>query len=309
MALGLLFQAVGVTGLAFSQQWWATLPMIIFGLSLAAFIPAQQSYISDRVAYEKRGRTLAAVEFAWAMAGIVSLPLIGLMIDRFGWRTPFFLLALFSLISAIMIWLQLPSVEQRSHTGLNPGMILILARRSNILASVGISILLFIGVNNFITIWGIWLSADFGLAATALGLVATAVGLAELGGSGLSSLFIDRVGKRRGSLIGLLLTATAFLIMPLTQFSLWVAVLGLVLLGVLLEFSVVSLIPLYSEQAPEARATTFSMTALGASIGSAVGSPLTAILWEQSGLWAVSLVSTFCLIVAAILLFSFLKEH
>jgi len=106
MALGLLFQAVGVTGLAFSQQWWATLPMIIFGLSLTAFIPAQQSYISDRVAYEKRGRALAAIEFAWAVAGIVSLPVIGWMIDQFGWRAPFFLLALFSLASAIMTWFQ-----------------------------------------------------------------------------------------------------------------------------------------------------------------------------------------------------------
>lgn len=309
MAVGLLFQAVGVTGLVFSQQWWATLPMIIFGLSLAAFIPAQQSYISDQVAYEKRGRALAAIEFAWAVAGIVSLPLIGWMIDRFGWRSPFLLLALFSLASAIMTWIQLPSVEQRSHITLTPGMILALARRPNILASVVISILLFISVGNFITIWGIWLSADFDLAATALGLVATAVGLAELGGSGLSSLFIDRIGKRRGSLISLGLTATAFLILPLTQFNLWIAILGLVLLGVLIEFSVVSLIPLYSEQAPEARATTFSMTALGAAVGGAVGSPLTAILWERSGLWAVSLVSTFCLIIAAMLLFRFLKEH
>jgi predicted MFS family arabinose efflux permease len=278
-------------------------------LSLASFIPAQQSYISDRVAYEKRGRALAAIEFGWAMAGIVSLPLIGWMIDQFGWRAPFFLLALFSLAGAIMTWTQLPSVEQRSHAALTPGMILALARRPSVLASVAISTLLFIGVGNFITIWGIWLSADFGLAATALGLVATAVGLAELGGSGLSSLFIDRIGKRCGSLIGLLLSTAAFLTLPLTQFNLWIAVLGLVLLGILLEFSIVSLIPLYSEQVPEARATIFSMAALGAAVGAAVGSPLTAALWERSGLWAVSLVSAFCLIVAAALLFNFLKEH
>jgi predicted MFS family arabinose efflux permease len=308
MASGLLLQAVGVTGLAFSQQWWATGPMIIFGFSLAAFIPAGQSYVSDRAAYEKRGRALATIEFAWATAGIVSLPLIGWMIDYFGWRAPFFILALFSLIGAIMIWLQLPAVEQRSQTGLSLPAILALIRRPVVLASVAVSTLLFVGVGNFITVWSIWLSADFGMAATALGLVGTGIGIAELGGSGISSLFIDRLGKRRGSLVGLLLTAIIFLLVPLTQANLFIAISGLILIGLVLEFTIVSFIPLYAEQAPEARATIFSLAALGAALGSAIGSPMTASLWEQSGLWTVCLVTAICLFAAAGVAARFLRE-
>jgi MFS family permease len=89
MALGLFCEAIGVAGIALSSGWWAVFPMMLCGLSLAAFLSPQQAYISDQVSYEKRGRALAAVEFSWAIAGILSLPLVGWMIDRLGWPSPF----------------------------------------------------------------------------------------------------------------------------------------------------------------------------------------------------------------------------
>lgn len=306
MTIGLICQAAGVAGLALSSGWWTLLPIILFGLSLAAFLPAEQAYVSDRVAYEKRGRALAAIEFSWAMAGIVSLPVIGWLIDAFNWRTPFFLLALLSLAGAILVWRWLPAVDHRSRLGLDWAGVWAVCRRPNILAAIGVGLLLFVAVSSFITLWSIWLSADFGLAATALGLVATGIGVAELGGSVLSSLFIDRLGKRRGSQLGLGLMAFAFLLLPLTQTSLSVAVAGLIVLGIINEFTIVSLLPLYSEQAPEARATVFSLVAAGISIGAAAGSPITAILWAEVGLWAVCLVAALCLFTALGLIKRFL---
>jgi predicted MFS family arabinose efflux permease len=309
MALGLLCQAVGVLGLALTRYWWAALPMILFGLSLAAFIPAQQAYISDQVAYQKRGRALAAIEFAWALAGIISLPIIGWLIDIFGWQAPFLILALVSLCSATVCWLRLPAADHHSHISLTLAQVWEVSRQPNIIAGISVELLLFVAVSNFITVWSIWLSADFGLGATALGLVATGIGLAELAGSGSSSLFIDRIGKRRGSQIGLFITAIAFLLLPFTQFSLFAAISGLTLFGILIEFTVVSLIPLYAEQVPQARATVFSLVAFGASIGIAIGSPLTASLWDRSGLWAVCAVAAGCLLLALGLVTRFLRDE
>jgi predicted MFS family arabinose efflux permease len=308
MATGLMCQAIGATGLALVWQWWAILPAIFLGIAIPAFLPAQQAYISDKVAYHHRGRALGIIEFSWATAGIVSLPVIGWMIDSFGWRSPLLLLGLFSLAGALAIWFFLPAVEHRSQVNLNRAQFLALLARPNILASIGVALFLFVTVSIFITIWSIWLSADFGLSATALGWVGTGIGLAELSGSGMSSLFIDKLGKRRGSLLGLFLGAVFFLLLPLTQDSLFLAVPGLILLGLMIEFSIVSLLPLYSEQAPEARATIFSLVALGISIGSAAGSPVAAILWERIGLGAVGAVGAASLLVAMGLTWRFLHE-
>ncbi len=308
MTVGLLCQSIGIVGLTFSWQWWAVLPMLFFGLGLTAFIPPQQAYISDQVAYHKRGRALAVVEASWAIAAIVFLPIVGWLIDTFGWRSPFLSLALFSLIGGLIVWRYLPPTGHQTQASLSWSEMRELCFRSNVLASVLVSMLLFITVDCFISVWGIWLTADYNLDAAALGLVATGIGLAELLGSGSSSLFIDRIGKRRGSGLGLLLSALILLILPLTQSVFFVAVATLIVTGTFLEFTIVSLVPLYSEQAPEARGTVFSLILLGAAIGGALGAPIAATLWETVGLWGVGLVAAGCLLAAFGLMWKFLRE-
>ena len=308
MAASLLGQSIAAIGLAFSWQWWATAPMILFGLGLTAFLPAEQAYISDQVAYEKRGRALAIVEISFSTSGIVSLPIIGLLMDAFGWRTPFLILSLFSLLGAIFIWLQLPAVEHRSHTRLTGSDVWKVSTKPNVLAAVTMALFVFFAAGTLLTIWGIWLSADFGLQAREIGLVGIGIGLANLCGVILTGLFIDRIGKRRGSLLGLFMTLMAFLILPFAQATLITAIAILMLIGTSIEFAIVSLIPLWSEQAPEARATVFSLVGFGASIGIASASPATAWLFQQVGLWAVGGSAAACLLIAIGLTARFLYE-
>jgi predicted MFS family arabinose efflux permease len=116
MALGLLCQALGVLGLALFEQTGAIISMVIFGLALAAYIPAQQAYISDLVPYQTRGRSLAIIEISWAASAILMLPMIGWMIDNLGWRWPFLAVGLLSLIGSTIVWLRLPPIEKRSQT-------------------------------------------------------------------------------------------------------------------------------------------------------------------------------------------------
>lgn len=308
MVTGLLAQSLGMIGIALTHQGWAVLPMVVFGLGLTAFLPAQQAYISDQVAYERRGRALAAVEFAWAAAAIFLLPVVGWLIDTFGWRSPFFMVGLLSLIGAVFVWRYLPPAQHHTPASLSWLEMGQLCLRPNVLASMMVALLLFVAVTSFVSIWGIWLNTDFGLKAATLGLVATVIGLAELAGSGLSSLFIDRLGKRRGSGLGLLLAGGMLLLLPLTRSSLPVAMAALVVTGFFMEFTIVSLIPLYSEQAPEARGTMFSLILFGIAIGGATGSPITTNLWEAYGLWGVCTVGTACLFIAFGLMGKFMRE-
>ncbi|MBN1991568.1 MAG: MFS transporter [Anaerolineae bacterium] len=308
MALGLFCQGVGALGLAASRQVWAGLPMLVLGLGLAIFIPVQQAYISDQVAYQKRGRALAAIEFSWALVAILILPVVGWLMARFGWRTPFLALAPFAFLGAILTWWGLPRVEHHTRAGLSWIQVRTVCFRPNVLAAMVVSWLIFVALSSFFSLWGIWLTGDFGLDAAALGLVATAVGITELGGSVSSSLFIDRLGKKRGAGLGLFLATIIFLLLPLSQGRFAWAIGGLVSLGLLLEFTIVSLIPLYSEQAPEARGTVLSLMALGSAMGLAIGPPLTATLWQQFGLAAVSGIAAGCVFVALGIMGKFLRE-
>ena len=309
MAAGLLALAVGLIGVAFSCGWWAIGPMILFGLGVSALIPVQQAYISDQVAYEKRGRALAAVDMSFSLAGIIGLPLVGWLIDAVGWRSPFIILSILAAIAAPLIWFRLPSTSDRAHQAQAAPNIRAVVLKPNVLAAIGVGGFLFLAGGCFLTIWGVWLSEDFNLDAVTLGGIATVISLAEFAGVILSSLFIDRIGKRFGSQAGLLLVMLAFLILPFTQGRLLLAILALVLLGTLVEFTIVSLFPLYSAQAPEAQATVFSLVGVGISIGLALGSPVAAMLWEQVGLWAVCAVAILALMIALFLLTRFLHER
>jgi DHA1 family inner membrane transport protein len=309
MAIGLLLQAISVVGLAISWQWWATIPTILSGLSVAAFVPAQQAYISDETPYQKRGRALATVEFGWSMSAIVTLPIIGWMIDMFGWRSPFLALSLLSLVGAIIVWWQLPpAAERHAQTSLSWRETKAIFLRGNVMASVSVALLVFVAASAYLTVWGIWLTADFQFDAVALGLVATTIGIAELVGAGLSGLFIDRIGKKRGSELALLLLIVTFILLPLTQGRVSIAITALVVMGIVFEFTIVSLIPLYSEQVPEARGTVLSLIFLGIGIGGAMGAPIATTLWEKYGLWAVSAVAVACLLAAFGLAWKFLNE-
>jgi DHA1 family inner membrane transport protein len=310
MAIGLLCQAIGTVGLALSWQWWATLPMIFSGIGLAMFLPAQQAYIGDQVTYERRGRAMVAVEFSWAMVAIVLLPIIGWMIDAFGWRSPFLALGMFSLLGSAIVWWRLPpATERHSQRDFSRSKIQTILFRSSSLATLGASLLVFLAVSSFMTVWGIWLATDFKFGATAVGMVATGIGVAELAGSVMSSLFIDRIGKRWGSGLGLLLMIFALALLPLTQGDLLWAVAMLIIIGAIFEFTIVSLIPLYSEQVPQARGTVLSLMVLGMGIGGSIGTPIATHLWEQQGLWAVCSVAIICLLITFGIVWKYLMEE
>jgi predicted MFS family arabinose efflux permease len=217
--------------------------------------------------------------------------------------------SLFSVIGAMIVWYYLPPTEHQIQVRITWSEMAHLCFRPNVLASILVAMFLFVTVDCFITIWGIWLTADYGLDAATLGLVATGIGFAELIGSGSSSLFIDRIGKRRGSELGLLMSGIILLFIPLTRSSFPMAVATLILTGTFLEFTIVSLMPLYSEQAPEARATLFSLILLGSAIGGALGAPIAATLWEATGLWGVCIVAAGCLLVALSLMRNYMREE
>lgn len=308
MVFALLAQAFGMFGITVFKGWWTALSIFFSGLAVNSFLPAQQAYISDLVPFERRGRALATADSAFAISGMLIMPLVGWLFERYGWRMPFVALSLLGLLGALLTWRFLPEVE---HFGLRKAAVVKmgdLLQKANIRASLAIAALLFTGVGTFMTFWSIWLSADFGFDAVELGLMATRIGIGEALAVFSAALVVDKLGKQRSSLLGVTMAAIFFGMIPIADANLSTIRIALVATVFWLEYSIVSLFPLYGEQVPEARATIFALVALANGVGLAAGPVLATSLWAEYGVPAITTVAALSLGLSALLIFLFLKE-
>jgi predicted MFS family arabinose efflux permease len=262
--------------------------LIMMGLAKVILDPTTITYISDRVPYAQRARITGLFELAWSLAALVGIPLAGWAIARYGWQSPYWGLVGLGLFSLLAVAWGFPSSDIRRHPA--PGRLL-----GSYSAAIGVSsvrwlwpTLLCITLANELVfiVYGAWLESQYGLGAAALGTVSIATGLAELAGEGISSAFLDRFGKKRGILVGLVGMMVAYPLLPaLGNLGVAGAVAGLVLLLLVFEFTIISTIPLATELAPTVRATTLSLNTTGMLVGRVLGGLLGPLLWTAAGLW------------------------
>ncbi|MEE2710820.1 MAG: MFS transporter, partial [Gemmatimonadota bacterium] len=202
---GMAMQAVGAWWFSGAHGWLSSVgPMILLGVPLVIVVPAIQVLVSDLVPYAKRGRIMGAVEFSWAATNLFIIPLVGLLIKWMGWQAPFLYLAGVTAAGMGATWFWFPDHRLRHESGRENlwAYFSRLLKNRSALAVVLSGFFLFIGTESFFITYAAWLEQRFGLGPENIGMVVVILGLTELGGSGLSSAFIDRLGKRRGLLIG-----------------------------------------------------------------------------------------------------------
>ena len=93
MLAGLTMLAVGMTASGL-LPFYGMLVVAVFlaGLGKSAFDPALQAYVGERVSYQRRGLVIGVIEFSWAGSALIGIPLVGLLIDRWGWQSPLWVL-------------------------------------------------------------------------------------------------------------------------------------------------------------------------------------------------------------------------
>ena len=67
--------------------------LFLAGLGKSIFDPAVQAYAGERIPFKRRGLVIGVLEYSWAGSTLLGVPLIGLLIYHFGWRSPFFAMA------------------------------------------------------------------------------------------------------------------------------------------------------------------------------------------------------------------------
>ena len=273
----LLGLAVFVAGLLLLGVFPSLVTFAVYLIAVAAckymFDPALQAYLSDRTPYARRGLVIAFIELGWSGASFVGLPLVGFLIARTSWRTPFLPLAAAGVAVAAALWVVLPpDVPQRgaAHTP-SLGYLALVRQHPVVLWACGLGLLAGGANELFNVVYAGWLEQAFGLNTAQLGLTATVIGAAELLGELLVMGLVDRMGKRRAVAVGLLASAAAYAVIPLTGGRLPLALAGLFFVFLAFEFTLVGSLPLMTELVPSARFRVMSLAAALHSAGRMVG--------------------------------------
>jgi predicted MFS family arabinose efflux permease len=287
MTVGLLVFLAGALTLSLAGGFSLALAgFVLLGLGKTAYDPSVQAFVSARVPYSLRARAIGILETSWALSWFVGMPLSGLLIARFGWQSPFVLLCGAALAAFFAtrrlsdmqagpppLPSQASTLAPRDTSGTFPGhAVLILL----------VTLSLTFANENIVIVYGAWLEEVFHLQVRELGFFSILVGAAELGGELTVAALVDRLGKRRAILAGLVLVGLSYLVLPLCKRSLLAALLGLGAMFFVFEFALVSIFPYVSELVPARRGTWLSLNYSCAVLGRLVGSLTGPWLWERS---------------------------
>lgn len=277
--------------------FYAVILMALFlaGLGKSIFDPALQAYVGERVPYERRGMAIGLLEFSWAGSTLAGIPVIGLLIDRFGWRSPFLVLGAVGLLTMLALVILIPNEKGPSIIGETPGGILKswhrVGKERAALGVLGFAFLVNAANDNLFVVYGAWLEGAFSLSIVALGVGTIVIGLAELLGESLTATLADRIGLKQSVAMGLIFCILSYVILPFLEHSLTFALTGLFWVFLTFEFSIVSCLSLCTELLPGSRATMMASLIAAAGLGRVVGAVLGGFIWERGDIFVVGTVS------------------
>ncbi len=298
MLAGLGILAAGMLAAGFFPLYvFVLVALLLAGLGKSIFDPALQAYIGERVPFHRRGLAIGLTEFSWSGSSLIGIPVVGLLIDRLGWRSPFFVLGGLGLLGLAALGRLLPAAGHAERGVVHPPFRLgavwrQVAQERAALGAVAFAFLVSAANDNLFVVYGAWLEDRFSLGVVALGLATTAIGGAELLGEGLTATVADRLGLKRSVLASLTLSALSYAFLPLLGRTLPLALAGLFLIFVTVEYTIVTAISLFTEILPAARATMMAGFLASASVGRVVGALMGGGVWLAGGMLATALVST-----------------
>jgi predicted MFS family arabinose efflux permease len=249
--------------------------LLISGGATVVIDSSIHAYVGDRVQYEQRGRAAAIVELGWSLAFVIGIPLVGWIMAREGWSSPFLWMGLAGLATGGLTIFFVPEIPPASSSmqQLKTG----IKEIFRLIPLMGLLLAMLIVIANQVVsiVFGIWLEQAYNLQLEELGAASSIIGIAGIAGVFTAIGLTDRLGKRRSLFIGLIINSLSCLVLPLVSGHLWSTLAVLFVFYLTFEFNLTSLLPLMSNLSTQARgafmAATLAMFSLGDSIGALIG--------------------------------------
>ncbi|BBO66981.1 MFS transporter [Desulfosarcina alkanivorans] len=269
--------------------------LFLAGLGKSIFDPAVQAWAGRRVPFHRRAMVIGILETSWSASTLIGIPVVALLMERYGWRSPFLVMGALGCIGATALFFIIPdenesSAEKASSMDYLGAYSVLLASRPA-LGALGYAFFVSAANDNLFVIYGAWLEESFGLGLVALGLGTSLIGVAELLGEGVTAALSDRFGLKRAVIAGLTLSVVSYLLLPFLDTSLTAAMTGLAILFFIYEFTLVTSLSLCTEMLPGLRATMMSAFFATAGLGRVQGALTGGAVWQEGGILATGCVS------------------
>jgi predicted MFS family arabinose efflux permease len=296
MIAGMAMLGTGMLAAAFFPIYAVVLvALFLAGLGKSMFDPAVQAWVGSRVPYHRRALMIGIMETSWSASTLIGIPLVAILMQRYGWRSPFLVMGALGCIGALALFFIIPQepepVGQKSPPPAYLGVYSRLMANKTALGVLGYVFFVSAANDNLFVVYGAWLEKSFGLGIVALGLGTSLIGVAELAGEGLTAAVSDRFGLKRALVVGLSLSVLSYFTLPFLDTSLTAAMTGLAILFFIFEFTVVTGLSLCTEILPGARATMMSGFFATAGLGRVCGALMGGVVWQAGGILATGCIS------------------
>ncbi|WP_235775554.1 MULTISPECIES: MFS transporter [Paenibacillus] len=219
MIAGMLAFALSTALCAAATGFWSMLLFrFLAGVSAAFVTPQVWASIPILLPKERILQGMGIATAGLSCAQLLGLPLGGFFAVH-SWKTPFLVIAGFSLLLTLLLLTLLPSIPSRLAAGTAPSLLKpyasLLSSRTAILAFFAYFIF---QIGNFavFSFLGSWLSQSFGLGVSRIGQVMLFLGLGNLLGSLFGSRLSGRYGRYTVLAGGMLLNVLLFPILAIT---------------------------------------------------------------------------------------------
>ena len=294
MWVGLLGVGLG-TALAASSMHLVmfSVALVVIGQSKVMFDLGLAAWLSDRVAFERRGRVLGLTETSWALGLLVGVTAMGLVTALTNWRIGYAVGAVAVVALAARVARSVPDDPAgQGHADRRSAEKGRLTRRGMVVIA-GTFCLMAASQTLFVTFSG-WLTDRFDFSDAGISVVVFCLGFGELFASLSAARFSDRWGKELAAGIGAGLMVPAALVVMLSHDHLWIGLPMLLVAIIAFEFAIVSAIPLATEAVPGSPARGLALSLGTGTLGRATMSVVATRLYVDRGMaWPAAICAIF----------------
>jgi predicted MFS family arabinose efflux permease len=244
------------------------------------------------------------MEISWAGSTLLGIPLIALLIDHMGWRSPFFVMGITGILGAFTVAFFFPGtpkgVARPAPAQSYKKILKILLKDKPSLGAMAYVFFFSAAIDNLFVVYGAWLEKAFGVGIVVLGLGTSVIGVAELVGEVMVATLSDRFGLKRVVTLGIMFCIVTYGLLPFISQSFYLALAGLFVHFLFFEFTIISSLALCTELRPEMRATMIAGFTAAAGLGRIVGALIGGPIWLTGGIVATGMISAGLTVLALI---------
>ncbi|MEC0232367.1 MFS transporter [Paenibacillus alba] len=256
---------------------------ILSAASSSLIIILSITLASQIVEVKYRARAIGVIYMGVSGSLVLGVPLGLLLGHQFGWRAPFVMIAILSIMSFVLIQMGLPRTPATVTIPLRQQLASLKNKR--IIFTHMISILMLTGHLTLYAYLTPFLQEVLHLGPSSISLFYFLFGIAAVSGGGIGGWITDRFGPKKSIFFIVSSFAVMMVLMPFATVSIYTSVIVMILWS-LLSWSITPALQSYLIQlAPESSDIQQSFNSSASHVGIALGSAIGGIVIEQSSVY------------------------